>query len=192
MGEAELRRMLRSFIQLHRQAGVKVVVAPSLSERGLTLLLIMPKEFYTSDHLQRIDAYLERHFKATSVESRIIHLSAEYLSLHVNLYLSSSEVQVDLFRLEQGLTRLAQPWKLKFRHLLEKNFNDNSGDLWLRYHKVFRSDYRSRTHPRFAVRDVQNIEQLLQQKQDLQQTLSELDQIENQCRQQLAGMGEDG
>jgi len=167
MGEAELRRMLRSFIQLHRQAGVKVVVAPSMSELGLTLLLIMPKEYYTPDHLRRIDAYLERHFKATSVESRIIHLSVDYISLHVNLYLSSSEVQVDLLRLEQGLTRLAQPWKLKFRHLLEKTFEDNSGKTWQRYSKVFHSNYRSRTHPRFAVRDVSNIEELLKQKQDV-------------------------
>lgn len=167
MGDAELRRMLRSFVQLHRQAGVKVVVAPSMSELGLTLLLIMPKEFYTPDHLQRIDSYLERHFRATSVESRIIHLSVDYLSLHVNLRLRTPEVHIDLLRLEQGLTRLAQPWKLKFRHLLEKNFNDASGALWQRYSKVFHSDYRSRTHARFAVRDVQNIEKLLQQKKDV-------------------------
>lgn len=167
MGDSELRRMLRSFVQLHRQAGVKVVVAPSMSELGLTLLLIMPKEFYTPEHLQRIDSYLERHFRASSVESRIIHLSVDYLSLHVSLHLKKPEVQIDLLRLEQGLTRLAQPWKLKFRHLLEKNFNDSSGQLWHRYSKVFRSDYRSRTHPRFAVRDVQNIEKLLSQKKDV-------------------------
>jgi len=167
MGDTELRRMLRSFIQLHRQAGVKVVVAPSMSELGVTLLLIMPKEFYTPDHLQRIDTYLERHFRATSVESRIIHLSVDYLSLHVNLRLQTPQVRIDLLRLEQGLTRLAQPWKLKFRHLLEKNFHDEAGALWLRYNKVFRSDYRSRTHPRFAVRDVQNVERLLQSKDDV-------------------------
>lgn len=167
MGDTELRRMLRSFIQLHRQAGIKVVVAPSMSELGLTLLLIMPKEFYTHEHLRRIDSYLERHFRATSVESRIIHLSVDYLSLHVNLRLRTSEVQIDLLRLEQGLTRLAQPWKLKFRHLLDKNFKDASGALWQRYNKVFHSDYRSRTHARFAVRDVRNIEKLLQQKKDV-------------------------
>jgi glutamate dehydrogenase len=167
MGDAELRRMLRSFIQLHRQAGVKVVVAPSMSELGLTLLLIMPKEFYTPGHLQRIDSYLKRHFRADSVESRIIHLSVDYLSLHVNLRLRTPEVHIDLLRLEQGLTRLIQPWKLKFRHLLEKTFNDASGELWQRYHKVFRSDYRSRTHPRFAVRDMRNIEKLLQQTTDV-------------------------
>jgi len=166
LGDDELRRLVRSFIQLHRQAGVKVVVAPSMSELGLTLLLIMPKEFYTPEHLQRIDAYLERHFRATSVESRIIHLSVDYLSLHVNLRLRTPEVHLDLHRLEQGLTRLAQPWKLKFRHLLEKTLPD-AADLWQRYSKVFKSDYRERTHPRFAVRDVQNVEKLLSIDQDV-------------------------
>ncbi len=166
MGDDELRRMMRSFTQMHRQAGVKVVVAPSMSEHGLTLLLIMPKDFYSPDHLSRIETYLRRYFRATSVESRLIHLSSDYLSLHVNLRLNKSEVHIEIQQLEQGLTRLALPWKLKFRDLLEKNFAADSFDIWERYIKAFDNDYRARTHPRFAVRDVRNIEQLLREEQD--------------------------
>lgn len=167
MGDDELRRMMRSFTQMHRQAGVKVVVAPSMSEHGLTLLLIMPKDYYTPDHISRIETYLRRYFRAISVESRLIHLSSDYLSLHVTMRLKKSEVHIELLQLEQGLTRLALPWKLKFRDLLEKNFAADSFDIWERYIKAFNRDYRARTHPRFAVRDVRNIEQLLREKQDL-------------------------
>lgn len=166
MGDDELRRMIRSFTQMHRQAGVKVVVAPSLSESGLTLLLTMPKEFYAPEHISRMENYIKRYFRACSVESRLIHLSSDYLSLHVNLRIKRKEVYIDLLQLEQGLTRLTLPWVLKFRDLLEKNYAADSFDIWERFIKAFHQDYRSRTHPRFAVRDVRNIEQLLRDKTD--------------------------
>ncbi len=166
MGDIELRRMIRSFTQMHRQAGVKVVVAPSAAEAALTLLLIMPNDYYLPEHIERMEIYLRRYFKAVTVESRLIHLASDYLSLHVNMQLQKKEVKIDLVQLEQGLTRVTMPWKLKFRALLEKNFSGDTFSTWERYSKAFNKDYRARTHPRFAVRDVRNIEKLLQNKQD--------------------------
>ena len=166
MGDDELRRMIRSFTQMHRQAGVKVVIAPSASESGLTLLMIMPNDYYLPEHIERMEIYLRRYFKALSVETRLIHMASDYLSLHANLQLHKKAIQIDLNQLEQGLTRLAMPWKLKFRELLEKNFADDSFSTWERYIKAFHKDYRARTHPRFAVRDVRNIEQLLRNRRD--------------------------
>jgi len=167
MGDDELRRTMRSFTQMHRQAGVRVVVAPSMSEQGLTLLLIMPKEYYSPEHMVRMETFLRRYFRAKSVEQRLIHLSSEYLSLHVNMRLKHSEISINLLQLEQGLTRLALPWKLKFRDLLEKNYVTDSFETWERYLKAFHRDYRTRIHPRFAVRDVIKVEELLREKQDL-------------------------
>ncbi|SEA15814.1 glutamate dehydrogenase [Desulfuromusa kysingii] len=166
MGDVELRRMLRSFTQMHRQAGVKVVVAPSASEVALTLMLIMPNDYYLPEHIERMELYLRRYFRALSVESRLIHLASDYLSLHVNLQLQDKDIKIDLVQLEQGLTKVTMPWKLKFRALLEKNFAEDSFSTWERYSKAFNKDYRARTHPRFAVRDVYNIEKLLHDKRD--------------------------
>ena len=166
MADADLRRMLRSFIQMHRQAGVKVIIAPSAAESALTLMLIMPNDYYLPEHIERMELYLRRYFKAISVESRLIHLASDYLSLHVDLQLPNKDIKIDLVQLEQGLTRVALPWKLKFRTLLEKNLAGDSFELWERYSKAFNKDYRARTHPRFAVRDVHNIERLLHDRQD--------------------------
>jgi glutamate dehydrogenase len=167
MGDDELRRMLRSFTQMHRQAGVKVVVTPGASELGLTLLLIMPNEYYLPEHIERMEAYLRRYFNALSVESRLIHLTSDYLSLHANLILNTREVEIDLLQLEQGLTRLAMPWKLKFRRLLEKSSGGDADNIWNTYSNAFNQDYRARTHPRFAVRDVLNLVQLQKKGEDL-------------------------
>ncbi len=167
MGDDELRRMLRSFTQMHRQAGVKVVIAPSASENGLTLLLIMPNEYYLPEHMERMETYVRRYFKAVRVESRLIHMASDYLSMHMNLLLTHNQVQVDVIQLEQGLTRLAMPWKLKFRELLEKQFAADSFAIWDRYSKVFHQAYRARNHPRLAVRDVRNIELLCRERKDI-------------------------
>ena len=167
MQENELRRMLRSFIQMHRQAGVKVVVAPTTAEQGLTLLLIMPNEYYMPEHIERLEAYMRRYFKAESVDIRLIHAASDYLTLHVNLQLQRKTVRVDLLKLEQGLTRLTMPWKLKFRTLLEKNFSAESFATWDTYIKAFGKEYRARNEPRFAIRDLRNIEKLLHFQKDV-------------------------
>ncbi len=166
MGDLELRRMLRYFTQMHRQAGIKVVVAPSASESALTLMLIMPNDYYLPEHIERMEVYLRRYFRAVSVDSRLIHMASDYLSLHVNLQLEEKQVEIDLVQLEQGLTRVTMPWKLKFRALLEKKHYEDSFATWERYSKAFNKDYRARTHPRFAVRDVYNIEKLLRDRND--------------------------
>ncbi|MFO7577617.1 MAG: NAD-glutamate dehydrogenase, partial [Pelovirga sp.] len=167
MEETELRRMLRSFTQMHRQAGVKVVIAPTAAEHGLTLLLIMPNEYYLPEHMERLEGYLRRYFKATSVDLRLIHAASDYLTLHVNLQLQQKEVQVDLLKLEQGLTRLTMPWKLKFRALLERTYPGDSFATWEIYIKAFDRDYRARNEPRSALRDLRNIQQLLAGREDV-------------------------
>ncbi len=167
MQEDELRRMLRSFIQMHRQAGVKVVIAPTTAEQGLTLLLIMPNEYYMPEHIERLEAYMRRYFKAESVDIRLIHAASDYLTLHVNMQLRRKAIQVDLLKLEQGLTRLTMPWKLKFRTLLEKNFSAESFATWDTYIKAFGKEYRARNEPRFAIRDLRNIEKLLHFQEDV-------------------------
>ncbi len=160
LSDDELRRMVRHFVQMHRQSGVKIVVAPNMSGCGLTLLLIMPRSFYSATGIARIENYLKRYFKAQAVDSRNIHLSADYLSVHVSLRVMQSHLKIDLIQLEHGLTRLALPWNRKFRRLLELDSDQGSHQLYRRYHKAFDADYKTRLHPRFAVRDVRNIERV--------------------------------
>lgn len=163
LSDAELTQLVRSFVQMHRQSGVKVLMAPNMSGSGLNLLLILPRSFYTTEILSRIENYLKRRFRAQAAESRNIHLSADYLSLHIGLWVDREVLNIDLLQLEHGLTRLALPWNRKFRRLLEMNSASDSSALYNRYQSAFDEEYKARLHPRFAVRDVHNIEQLLKQ-----------------------------
>jgi glutamate dehydrogenase len=157
-----LQQTIRSVTLLYRYGAVKVVAVRSLAVHGLTLLVIMPKAFYADESLPRIERYLGRYFLSPTISSRIIQISAEYLSTHISLRPRSQSIGLDLERLERGLTRIARPWSLTLRLLLDRAFGEASGlTLWRRYIDSFSREYRSLIHPRFAVRDVVNLEKVL-------------------------------
>ncbi|WP_081702892.1 NAD-glutamate dehydrogenase domain-containing protein [Desulfuromonas sp. TF] len=161
MAPDELAGAVRSFTLLYRRGAVKVVPARSLAVRGLTLLVIMPREYYAEENMGRIGNYLCRYFKTPSVAAQIIHISDDYLSLHVNIRLRE-DVRVDIERLERGLTNIARPWKLKLQMLLERELGEQEGgELWEKYSSSFPREYRTMVHPRFALRDIRGLEQVL-------------------------------
>jgi len=159
MEPERLQQTIRSFTLLYRHGAVKVVAVRSLAVQGLLLLVIMPKAFYADENQARIERYLGRYFQSSTVSSRIIHISAEYLSLHVALRPSEESLHLDVERLERGLTRIARPWQLTLRLLLVRAFGEGRGlSLWRRYADSFSRDYRSLVHPRFALRDIGNLD----------------------------------
>ncbi|WP_305045672.1 NAD-glutamate dehydrogenase [Geoalkalibacter sp.] len=161
MSPEALQAAVRSFTFLYREGAVKVVVAPSLSLRSLTLLLIMPREFYDPAHIDRLEAYIRRFFHAEESSSRPIHLSSDYLSLHVRVTAVAKDAPHDVRRLERGLTEIARPWDMKLRVLLERRFGEELGEtLFDRYNLGFSAEYRTLTHPRFALRDIQGMEEV--------------------------------
>lgn len=161
MGPDELQNAVRSFTFLYREGAVKAVISPSLSVHGITLLLILPREFYDPEHFDRLEAYIRRFFRAEQAVSHIIHLSADYLSLHVTVSPVDREAPVNLARMEHGLTEIARPWDKKLRVLLERQFGEELGEsLFERYIPGFANDYRTLLHPRFALRDIQGMEEV--------------------------------
>jgi glutamate dehydrogenase len=162
MEPAELRQVARNFTLLYRYEAVRIVAVPSLAVQGLTLVVMMPRDFYSADTLSRLETYLGRRCRTSFVDARVIQISADFVSLHVRLSTPEQMVQLDLGRLEDGLTRIFQPWHVKLRHLLEKNYGFKKGFfLWQRYRRAFSREYRALVHPRFALRDVREMEKVL-------------------------------
>ncbi|WP_221248761.1 NAD-glutamate dehydrogenase [Desulfuromonas versatilis] len=168
MEAEELAQTVRSFTLLYRQGAVKVVAARSLAVRGLTLLVIMPRAFYSTEYSSRIETYLRRFFKSPSAKSKIIHISTDYLSLHVSVLPGQDEIHLDLDRLERGLTNITRPWILRLRKLLDRAHGDlEGGRLWRKYSQSFSREYRTLVHPRFAIRDIDGIEKVFESGEEL-------------------------
>jgi len=156
-----IRQAVHSFTLLYRQGRVRVIPVPQVAIRGLTLLLIMPKEFYSDAVLARMEAYLSRYCRGAQLASQIIQLTDDYLSLHVNLRSLNDDIQLDLDRLEQGLTQMAEPWTSRLHRLLDRTCGEQEGDRLLHlYREAFPPEYQQLVHPRFAVRDILQLEEL--------------------------------
>ncbi len=160
---AELLEAVRSLSLRYRAAAVRVVVTSSLAVRGVTLLLVMPRSFYLPGVMSRIEAYLCRSFGASRAKSKIIHISSDYSTHHVSLIPASDRLRIDLSLLERGLTRVARPWAVRLQDLLEQTFGENKGlQLWRRYGAGFPLNYQTLVHPRFALRDVRQLEKVIE------------------------------
>ena len=159
MAPEVLLESIRSFTLLYRHGAVNVVAARSLAVNGMTLLLMMPKDFYTDESQPRLERYLGRYFQSPTVSSRIIHVASDYLNLHIALKPGKEVVSLQTERLERSLTRIARPWPTTLRLLLDRAYGEVGGlAYWRKYAESFSRDYRSLIHPRFAVRDIANLE----------------------------------
>jgi len=161
MEPAVLQRTIRSFTLLYRHDAVKIVAARGLSRSVLTLLVIMPRGYFATEVQQRLERFLRRRFDSPSAVTRIIHVSSDYLSLHIVLRPRSEVLRIDSERVERSLTRIARPWKERLRLLLERSFGEKAGEtLGKVYADRFSREYCALIHPRFALRDVVNLEKV--------------------------------
>lgn len=162
MSPEDLLETVRSFTVLYRHGAVKVVATRTPAVRGLTLLMIMPRRFYSEEAMARVEKYLRRVFESPTASSQIIHVSDAYLSLHLALQPQQDQLPFDLDRIESNLTRLCRPWELRLQHLLVERLGPAEGSgLWQRYHQAFSREYRHLLHPRFALRDLLALEQVI-------------------------------
>ena len=163
MSAEELCRVIRSFLSLQRRDSVRVIPSPHLSLEGLALLVVMPKEFFNSENRRRMENYLRRAFNARRAEIRLIHVYGEFFSTLVRITSGSPQGEVDTESLEVALTRLLLSWEKKLLHALQRRCGLERGQaLGHAYAQRFPLDYQRMIHPRYAARDVEALEKLVE------------------------------
>jgi len=162
MSAEELCRVVHSFLSLQRRGAVRVIPARHLSLEGVALLVVLPKEFYSSENRRRLESYLCRAFHSERAELRLVHVYGEFFSLLVRLLPKGRARTPDPQSLEGVLTRLLQGWDTKLLRVLERQCGIARGQqLWRRIVPSLDATYRRMVHPRFAARDVSTIDRLL-------------------------------
>ncbi len=165
--DKEIDSLVKTFVSLQRHQSVRLVVTRSLSLHGITLLAIMPRDYYSRDSVRRMETYLSRFLSADHISSRVVHFYSEYVSLHFRIVPSGDQVRIDIDALQKVLTDLSRPWDEKLRLLLLRDEKSSNGmQLWTKYASAFPHEYKDLIHPRFAVRDVLAIDQVLRSGED--------------------------
>ncbi|MEJ2524809.1 MAG: NAD-glutamate dehydrogenase [Desulfuromonadales bacterium] len=167
LSDGELDRLVQSFVSLQREQSVKLVVTRSLSLRGVTLLVIMPRDYYSRESVRRMEGYLGRYLNAEHVSSQVIQFFSDYVSLHFRIVPQDEQVRIEIEQMQKVLTDLTRPWEEKLRLLMQRGHRSRDGlQLAQKYINSFPHEYRDVIHPRFAIRDVRAIEKVLASGED--------------------------
>ncbi|MGE4546055.1 MAG: NAD-glutamate dehydrogenase domain-containing protein [Pedobacter sp.] len=159
----ELTRIVRALTQLYRDGSVKVVTVPGLAAGWLTLVVMLPRRFYSPDNLHRMELHLRRYLQTDQLSVHIGQGGGDTVTLQVRCPFAPGHDQIDTVRLERVLTRIGRSWEEKCGLLLEKLHGPAEGArLTTRYLPVLSREYRALVHPRFAVRDIEALDTLLQ------------------------------
>jgi glutamate dehydrogenase len=166
LSDTQLDLLLRSLLYyLFRPQAIKLLFLASPSPFRISALLIIPRQLYRQD----IETLLRQQLCAAtpcSVETcRKIDAAGAYIALQLSLIPAEEEIPIDVDALEKALNRLARPWELKLRQLLERSLGKRDGGaLWRKYRSAFSADYRLSMPPRYAAKDLLQLETVLRSK----------------------------
>jgi len=185
----ELTRIVRALTQLYRDGTVKVVTVPGLAAGWLTLVVMLPRHFYSTDNLHRMELHLRRYLQTDQLSVHIEQGGGDTVILQVRCPFATGHDQIDISRVERVLTRIGRSWEEKCGLLLEKVHGPVEGArLTARYLPVLSREYRALVHPRFAVRDIQALDSLLQKGRESFALWGPLPGQGGQCLLQYYGM----
>lgn len=162
--DTQLLLLVQSMLRyLFRPDALKLLFLASPSPFRIAALIIMPRQLYRQDLEPLLQNKLCAEISCSLETARTIDAGGDYLGLQLTLIPANEANLIDVNALEKRLNLLAKSWELKFRLLLERKFGKQQGGaLWRKYRTAFAADYQTLMPPRYAVKDLTQIEQILQ------------------------------
>jgi len=144
---------------------VRVSYRPDFLERGVSVMVLLPKEKFNSEVRSAIQELLADEFKGTFVDYRLA-LSDEPLA-RLHFYFSTPPETLpkpSLVSLEAKITELTRTWDERIKEALSREHGAEEGlALSERYQKAFPAAYVAQKSPDTAVSDIRHIEAALRQ-----------------------------
>jgi glutamate dehydrogenase len=144
---------------------VRVSYRPDLLERGVSVMVLLPKEKFNSEVRTAIQDLLADEFKGTFVDYRLA-LSDEPLA-RLHFYFSTptgTSPKPPLPSLEAKITELTRTWDERLKDALLREHGAEEGlTLSKRYEKAFPAAYLAQKGPETAVSDIRHIEDVLRE-----------------------------
>lgn len=165
LGQTQLQLLLHSLLlYLNRTYTLKLLILASSSPDRISALIILPQPLYKSGIDQALQHRLCKELYCTVECTRTINVGGRFIGLQLTLNPSRQKNYIDVNNVERSLNKLARPWELKLRLLMERYLGREPGyRLWRKYRQLFSSEYQILMPPRYAIRDALQIERQLSQ-----------------------------
>ncbi len=163
LGQTQLQLLLNSLLlYLNRTYTIKLLILASTSPDRISVLTIVPRPLFKDNLDQKLQHRLCEDLGGTLESARTINVGGRFIGMQLTLAPSQQENYIDVNSLERSLNKLARPWELKLRLLMERYLGREQGyRLWRKYREMFSSEYQILMPPRYALRDALQIEQQL-------------------------------
>ncbi|WP_031433827.1 NAD-glutamate dehydrogenase domain-containing protein [Methylomarinum vadi] len=162
LGETQLELLAQSLCRyLSRPYSLKVLFLASPSPFCLSFLVIIPQTFLKTTSQTQLAGTLSAELQCRTDVVRLINFGESYSALYLSLLPQQEQVHIDIAALEKLVNRQCRPWTVRLRLLLERALGKGKGsELWRKYRDSFNADYRNMLPPRYALKDMLQLEKL--------------------------------
>jgi glutamate dehydrogenase len=147
---------------LYRPEVIKLLILASPSPNRISALVIVPIAFYRTGIEAVLFDLLCRELDCNVETSRKIVPGGSYIGLQLVLIPEREQITINVDRLDSQLNHLARPWSVSFMQLAERTFGRSiNARLWQKYPSLFSEEYKARVSPRYAIKDIMQLKQVL-------------------------------
>lgn len=159
---ATLLREIRTVHSMQQERGVKLTLRPDPFERGLAVMVVLPRDRFDANVRRRVQEHLSQALKAQRVDYRLAMGEDEAQArMHFFLTTEVAARDVDVKALEREVVELARSWEDHVRERLRRVHGPRDGRcIAERYVRAFDERYRADTSPGRALRDIEQFEAL--------------------------------
>jgi glutamate dehydrogenase len=159
----DLARTTVGILNMQDRKRVKIFVRRDTFRRFFSSLVYVPREKYTTDVRQRIEAILKREFAGTSVDSSVQISGSALARVHIMVRTPrDKQPRISIQKIEKEIADSVVSWTDKLRDELGRTLGiDDASRLYRAYSDVFPLGYQEESSPREACSDVSRIEGML-------------------------------
>jgi len=151
---------IRTVLTSYNTSGVRVTLREDPLHRGISVMVIVPRDKFSGSVRRAIEAALVGAFEGAILNYHLALGSGDQARLHFYVAAQRERLHsVDPGQLEQTVTHLIRDWADHVREGLERvRPSDEARRLASRYGRAFSAEYRAATGPAIAVDDILEIE----------------------------------
>ncbi len=158
----QLHADIRTIISIEQERSARLRLRPDPLKRGISAMVMMPRESFNADVRRSIQAFLQERLKARRVDYRLAMSDEQsHARFHFYFVTDLDAGELDVKDLERTIRDLARSWQDDFRARLVEAHGERVGRaLAAKYAPAFDDSYRADVAPSQAVKDVVNLERL--------------------------------
>ena len=156
---AQLHRDIRMIMAMQREDEVGMTVRPDPSNRGVLVMIVMPRDRYDSGVRYRVQELLLDVLNAKHADFRLsLGEDEERARLHFFVSSSIKLSSINLPMLESRIAQLTRTWRDSLTdRLVAERGSDEGRVLGAQFRRAFPEEYTAQTSPEMAIHDIDNL-----------------------------------